>query len=243
MNDKNFMERNTETKNKVIAVLKFAVLILIVAGVPLYIYVFQRDLISQFDSFEDVVEYLRQYKQFSIPVYLAAEVLQIMVFVLPGQVFQFAAGYLFGFVQGLIYTFIGAVIGTSITFYIARILGSDAVHLMLGEEKSRHYTELLSSKKAYLITFLIYLIPGLPKDAVCYAAGLSDIRFLPFLVISVAGRMPAMAGSIAFGALYMKKDYIGMAVVAAVVGIICIISFVKRKDLTSYIDRLYEKYR
>ena len=96
------MERNTETKNKVIAVLKLAVLILIVAGVPLYIYVFQRDLISQFDSFEDVVEYLRQYKQFSIPVYLAAEVLQIMVFVLPGQLFQFAAGYLFGFVQGLI---------------------------------------------------------------------------------------------------------------------------------------------
>ncbi len=237
------MDNNAEKKNKLFAALKFAVLLIIVIGVPLYIFVFQRDFLSQFDSFDEVVEFLRQYRQYSVPVYLAAEILQIMIFILPGQIFQFAAGYLFGFLPGLFYTFIGAVIGETITFFIARLLGSDAIHLMLGEEKFRHYTELLSSKKAYIITLLLYLIPGLPKDAICYAAGVSGIKFLPFLVISVIGRMPAMAGSILFGAMYMKKDYAGMAVVAAVVGVICLVCIIKRKQLLSYIDKLYEKYK
>ena len=170
-----------------------------------------------------------------------AEVLQIMIFILPGQFFQFAAGYLFGFIPGLIYTFIGAVIGTTITFFLARVLGSDAVRMIAGDQRMDHYTELLSSRRAYLITLLIYLIPGLPKDAVCYCAGVSGIRFLPFLIISVAGRMPAMAGSIAFGSMYMKQNYTGMAIVAAVVGIICLICIIKRKELLAYIDRLYDK--
>ena len=237
------MDNSREKKNKITAALKFAVLIVIMVGVPLYIYLFHRDFITQFSTFEQAADFLRQYEQYSVPIYLALEILQIIVVFLPGQIFQFAAGYLFGFIPGLIYTFIGAVLGTAITFYIARVLGSDAVHMLLGDQRSEHYHELLSSRKAYLITFLLYLIPGLPKDAVCYAAGVSGIRFIPFLIISVAGRMPAMAGSIIFGAMYMKKDYTGMAIVAVIVGIICLILFVKRKVIISGIDNLYEKYK
>lgn len=236
------MDNNAEKKNRIFAIVKFAVLIAIVVGIPLYIYMFHRDVISSFKSLDDVAAFLRQYKQFSVPVYLIAEVLQILISVLPGQLFQMAAGYLFGFVPGVILTLIGAIIGTVITFCLARVLGSDAVRMMLGEERSRSYTELLNSKKAYLITFIIYLIPGLPKDAMCYVAGVSNIKLLPFLVISVTGRMPAMAGSVAFGALYMKHNYTGMAILAVAVGIICIICFLKRKQLMSFVDKMYKKY-
>ena len=76
--------------------------------------------------------------------------------------------------------------------------------------------------------------------AIC-VLGTMLTRFLPFLIISVAGRMPAMAGSIAFGSMYMKQNYTGMAIVAAVVGIICLICIIKRKELLAYIDRLYDK--
>ena len=237
------MDNNAKQKNRIFAILKFAVLIAIVVGIPLYIYMFHWDLITSFNSLEDAAEFFRQYKQYSIPAYLVAEVLQILISILPGQLFQMAAGYLFGFIPGVLLTLIGAIIGTIVTFCLARVLGSDAVHIMLGEEKSKRYTELLNSKQAYLITFIIYLIPGLPKDAVCYVAGVSNIKLLPFLIISVTGRMPAMAGSVAFGALYMKHNYTGMAILAIVVGIICIICIVRRKQLVSFIDKMYEKYK
>ena len=239
----NMTDRDALRKKKIIAAVKFAVLLMIVIGVPLYIYVFHKDVVAGFRSAEDAADFLRQYKALSVPVYLCAEVLQILISVLPGQVFQFAAGYLFGFIPGIIYTLIGAVIGTVITFYLARLLGSDAVHLMLGEERTKHYVALLNSKKAYLITFLIYLIPGFPKDTVCYMAGVSDMKLRPFLMLSVAGRMPAMAASIIFGAMYMKKDYTGMAIVAAVVGVVFLICVFRRKQLISLIDKMYEKYK
>ena len=229
-------------KNRIFAAVKFIILIGIVIGIPLYIYLFHKDVLSGFKSIDDVVAFLRNYRNLSVPAYFAAEILQIVVSVLPGQLFQMAAGYLFGFVPGLIYTFIGAVLGTLITFVLARVLGSDAVHLMLGEERSKHYMALLNSRKAYMITFLIYLIPGIPKDTVCYVAGVSEMRMLPFVIISVAGRMPAMAASVIFGAMYMKHDYTGMIIVAVIVAVIVLICILKRKESMERVDRLYEKY-
>ena len=236
-------DKNAEKKNKIFAAAKFAVLIIIVIGLPLYIYLFHKDLLSEFSTFEEAVGFLRQYRSLSVPVYLLAELLQIMISVLPGQVFQFAAGYLFGFLPGLFYTLIGAVTGTIITFYLARLLGTDAVHMMLGKERTERYVKLLNSKKAYVITFLLYLIPGFPKDTLCYMAGVSEIRLRPFLFLSVAGRMPAMAASIVFGSMYMKHDYTGMAIVAAMVSIVFAFCVIRRKYLMSLIDKLYEKYK
>ncbi len=235
-------DKNAEKKNKIFAAVKFAVLLMIVIGLPLYVYVFHKDFILQFRSFDEVVAFLRQYKAFSVPVYLGAELLQILISVLPGQVFQFAAGYLFGFIPGLIYTAIGAVIGTIVTFCLARVLGTDAVHLMLGKERTDHFIRLLNSRKAYLITFLIYLIPGVPKDTVCYIAGVSEMKMIPFVIISVVGRMPAMAASIVFGAMYMKQNYTGMAVVAFLVCVIVLVCIIRRKDIMKRVDMLYEKY-
>ncbi|MBR3146744.1 MAG: TVP38/TMEM64 family protein [Eubacterium sp.] len=235
-------DKNAEKKNKIFAAVKFAVLLMIVIGLPLYVYVFHKDFILQFRSFDEVVAFLRQYKAFSVPVYLGAELLQILISVLPGQVFQFVAGYLFGFIPGLIYTAIGAVIGTIVTFCLARVLGTDAVHLMLGKERTDHFIRLLNSRKAYLITFLIYLIPGVPKDTVCYIAGVSEMKMIPFVIISVVGRMPAMAASIVFGAMYMKQNYTGMAVVAVLVCVIVLVCIIRRKDIMKRVDMLYEKY-
>ena len=241
MMDENTNDKNdAAAKNKVLAIAKVALLILIVAGIPLYIYFFHKDILSNFNSFESTVAFLRSYKQLSVPVYLLAEMLQIAISVLPGQLFQFAAGYLFGFLPGLFYTFIGAIIGTTVTFYLARFLGTDAVKLMLGEEKSKYYTERLNSRKAYLITFIIYLIPGFPKDLVCYVAGVSEMKFPPFLMISVAGRMPAMAASIAFGAMYMKHNYAGMVIVGVCVAIIFAACILKRGEIEKRFLSKYE---
>lgn len=236
------VKNQAAVKNKAFAVFKIIILIAIVVGIPLYIYLFHKDVLAEINTFDKAVEFLRQYKTLSVPVYFLAEILQIMISVLPGQLFQFAAGYLFGLVPGIIYTFIGAALGTLVTFYLARFLGTDAVHMMLGSEKTKYYIERLNSKKAYLITFLIYLIPGFPKDIVCYVAGVSEIKFRPFLIISLAGRMPAMIASIVFGSMYMKQNYVGMGIVAAVVGVIFIICVLKRKQIMSRVDDLYEKF-
>ena len=161
-----------DNKRKVIiSVLKILLLIAIVAGIPLYIYFFQGDWLKQFEGFDDVVAYLQRYKWESVPIYIGLQVLQIVISVIPGQVFQFAAGYLYSFFPALLFSICGAFIGTTLSFYLAKMLGRDFVHLFFGREKTHEYVQKLNSKRAYMIVFILYLIPGLPKDVVSYAAG------------------------------------------------------------------------
>jgi uncharacterized membrane protein YdjX (TVP38/TMEM64 family) len=155
--------------------------------------------------------------------------------------FQFAAGTIFGFPLGLLYSIIGAVLGSTVTYYLARFLGKDAMELILGSEKMHYFVERLNSERAYIIVFLIYLIPGLPKDLVCYAAGISDMKFKAFIILSTAGRTPAMCGSLLFGVMYMQKNYTGMIIISAVCAVILILCFIFRKRLTGILDDIYNK--
>ena len=175
--------------------LKLLLLIGIVVAVPVYIYFYQQDFLAQFKSFDDVIVYLEQYRFESIFVYIGIQVLQIVISIIPGQAFQFAAGYLYGFFFGLLFSVIGALIGTTISFYLARLLGKGALHLFFGEERMTYFIERLNSKRAYTIVFLLYLIPGLPKDVVSYAAGVSEMKFKAFMAFSMAGRIFGMSGA------------------------------------------------
>ena len=91
------------------------------------------------------------------------------------------------------------------------------------------------------IVFLIYLIPGLPKDIMSYAAGISSMNFKAFLIFSMIGRTPAMSGSLLIGALYFSGHYgmmIAIGVFAVAAFVLCIVF---RKKISNYIDKLYEK--
>ncbi|MGN0659425.1 MAG: TVP38/TMEM64 family protein [Emergencia sp.] len=225
----------------ILSVLKFTLLLGIVAAIPLYIYFFQHDILRHFNSFDEIIAFLRQYHTESIFIYIGVQILQIIISVIPGQAFQFAAGYLYGFIPGLLFSLIGAALGTTISFYLAKLLGKDAVHLVFGEERMTHFLDRLNCRKAYTVVFLLYLIPGLPKDVVSYAAGISEMRFKPFLIISLLGRVPGMAGSLLIGSLYFKEHYAGMAIVAILaVGAFCL-CIIFRKRINEYLDKFYDK--
>lgn len=225
----------------IIAILKLSCLIAIVVLIPLYIYFYHRDFLMSFENFNDVVTFLEQYKLHSIPVYISLQILQIIISVIPGQVFQLAAGYLYTFLPATIFSIIGAVIGTTITFYLASWLGSDFIHMLFGKESTADYVKKLNSKRAYSIVFLLYLIPGLPKDVISYAAGISEMKYKPFIIISTVGRLPGMMGSIIIGSMWHKEEYVGMLIL----GILAIVSFstciICRKKIQQLLDKAYNK--
>ena len=102
--------------------------------------------------------------------YVAAQIVQIIISVIPGQELQIVAGFMYGIPLAFLLSIIGAAIGTLIAFYLARWLGQDAVRMLFGDEKTDEYMRRLNSRRAITITFLIYLIPGLPKDIMSYIA-------------------------------------------------------------------------
>lgn len=233
-------ERNQHRK-VIFSTIKIILLALIVIGIPLYLYFFQLDWLKEFKDIDKIVAFLNAYKSRSVLIYIGFQIVQIVISVIPGQVFQAAAGYLFGFWSALLYAMIGAVLGTGLSFLLAKLLGRDFLHIFFGEEKMSYYIERLNSKQAYAIVFFLYLIPGIPKDMVSYAAGASEMRFKPFILLSAVGRLPGMVGCLLIGSMVESGNYVGVGVLLAIAVIACILCIVFRKRINVFLDKIYNK--
>ncbi len=231
-----------KNKKKIFSsIFKALLLFVIIAAIPLYIVIYRWEFILLLSSQEDVLAILESYESQTALIYILIQVIQIVISIIPGQAFQFAAGYVFTLPQAFIYTSIGAILGTTVSYYLVKTLGKDFVHLILGEDKTKYYTERLNRKRAYTIVLLLYLIPGLPKDIVCYCAGISEMNFRAFLILSFIGRSFGFSGSILVG--YFTK--VGNMPAAWAIGVIAVILFsicvLYRKKFMKIIDKFYEK--
>lgn len=222
-------------------ILKFVLLLIIVIGIPLYIYFCQPQMIEQISSLEKVNALLNEYKGYSIIIYIMAQIFQIVICVIPGQGLQFAAGYAFGFWLGLLFSLIGAAIGAVVAYYLAKLLGQGILYLLFDQEQMDNFVEKLNSKKAIVVVFAIYLIPGLPKDACSYAAGISSMKLKPFLIVSLLGRTPAMAGSLLIGNQIGAGSYTIAVVIGVLAVILCILGVIFRHKVTDILNRAYDK--
>jgi len=97
------------------------------------------------------------------------------------------------------------------------------VNALVSEKNVEKFRFIINSKKAEFVIFLLFLIPGLPKDILVYVAGLSPIKPLRFFLIFIVARMPGLVGSSFIGSSVQKQDYL-MAII--VFAISCLLFFI-----------------
>lgn len=240
---KNFNETDNASvniKHRLLAAAQLAVILAIIIGIPLYLIFMNPEMWHNFKSIEAFDAFLERYEEKSIPIYLLCQIVQVVVTVIPGQVIQIAGGYIYGFPLALLLSVSGVAAGSTIGFFIARKLGQRPMAVIFGEEKFMRYKAALDTKRAHKIIFLIYLIPGLPKDMAAYAAGVSAMRYPAFMMLSIMGRLPSMAASLLMGTMLDTESYTGAVILGAAVCLICIMCFIKRKSIMNITDRYYE---
>lgn len=226
---------------KVMAMVKLLLLVALVIGIPTLVYFLFPDFVEQFKTMDGANAFLAQYKTASIFVYIGLQIVQIIVSVIPGQILQFASGYAYTFWFGFLYSIIGIALGTILTFCLARALGTDAMHLIFGEEKINKFVNLLNSKKAYIVLFVLFVIPGFPKDLVTYAAGVSEVKIKPFVILSLVGRTPSLMTTIMMGSMFHNNSYFGLIVLGIVAIVTCLAGLLNRHKLIIWADLIYEK--
>ena len=236
-------QEKAQRRKKIYTIVKFAILLILVVGIPLYIFLFHIEVFTVFRSVETIQNFFEAHKSESVLIYLGGQILQVVIAAIPGQAFQLAAGYFFGFFQGLLWSVVGVILGTIVTFFLARILGRDAMYLIFGEKKLQSFIDKLNSKRAYLLVFIIYLIPGIPKDLFNYAAGVSEINFKAFLILSSLGRIPGMMGSLIIGLMVRNGDYTALIIIGIAAAVIVVVAFIFRKRLMALLDMFYEKMK
>lgn len=176
--------------------------------------------------------WLARYGLFSPLLFISLQILQVIVAPIPGEVTGVFGGYLYGPWLGFLYSTVGLTLGSLIAFYLARIFGEPLVEKVIPGEFLQKYDRFLQ-KRGLMVAFIFFVVPGFPKDALCYVLGLSHLRITPFIIVCVAGRILGTVGLSISGALIrdVGSMSLGMMVALAAVVVILIVIFWKRDYL------------
>lgn len=139
--------------------------------------------------------------------YVGMMLLQVLVAIIPGEPLEISGGYAFGAVWGSILCLLGATLGSVLVFALVRRWGMALVEVFFPPEKVRSLRFLQSSPKRDALFWLIFVVPGTPKDLLCYFAGLTDLRWSTWLMICTLGRIPSILTSTVGGNALGTRDY------------------------------------
>ncbi|NLI53210.1 MAG: TVP38/TMEM64 family protein [Clostridiales bacterium] len=145
-------------------------------------------------------------------LFVGVIVLQVVIAFIPAEPLELAAGYAFGAVWGTLLVWIGLVIGTTIVFLFVRKIGVKAVEVFFPRERIDSVKYLNDEKALGAAAFILFLIPGTPKDLLSYVAGLTKIRLLPWIVLTSIARIPSILTSTISGNALGLKEY-GLAII------------------------------
>lgn len=168
--------------------------------------------------------------------YIGMVVLQIVAAFIPGEPLEIAAGYAFGAVEGTLLCLFASALGSFIVIWLVRRFGMKLVEVFFSREKIDSLKFLKSSPRRSLLFLMIFMIPGTPKDLLCYFAGLTDIKLAELMLICSFGRIPSIITSTLGGDALGTESYI------LAIGVFALTLVISGLGLWSY-NRLCVKHR
>jgi len=149
---------------------------------------FHYDLYRLFFSRRKLTYFVNSFGPLSVVIFIGLQILQVLIAPIPGEISGFIGGYLYGPVLGTLYSTIGLAVGSWLAFLLARWLGLPFVEKIITPEIIQKY-DYFMEHRGIPVTFVLFLIPGFPKDALSYIVGLSRMRATTFLILCTAGRL------------------------------------------------------
>lgn len=140
-------------------------------------------------------------------IFVGMVIFQLIIALIPGEPLEMGAGYAFGAWEGTILCIIGCVIGSALVFLFVRRFGVKLVEVFFPREKIRSLRFLQDSRRLNLLTFIVFFIPGTPKDLLSYFIGLTDMKLGTWLCITAVARIPSIVTSTVTGDALGLKDY------------------------------------
>lgn len=174
-------------------------------------------------------------------LFIVIQALQVVLAPIPGEATGFIGGYIFGVPLGLLYSTLGLTLGSALAFGLGHWLEKRFVVRLIPPATLEKF-DFLMERQGALVSFILFLIPGFPKDALCFILGLSPMNFRVFLVISTLGRLPGTLMLTLQGAQVYKGNYWNTMILLGCCLILVGLAYFYRETLYVWIKRL-EEYR
>ena len=177
---------------------------------------------------------LREWGVLAPVIFIGLQASQVIIAAIPGELTGILGGYLFGQWGGFLYSTIGLSVGSVASFAVGRWLGARYVRKLVSPDIWRKMGFIVEAEGS-ILCFIIFVIPGIPKDMACYLFGLSPMPFWVFAVVSTLGRLPDTWILSAQGAHTAAGDYLQVALLAAVVAAVALPLYYYRNRLIGWL--------
>jgi uncharacterized membrane protein YdjX (TVP38/TMEM64 family) len=177
---------------------------------------------------------LREWGVLAPVIFIGLQALQVIISPIPGELTGILGGYLFGQWVGLLYSTIGLTLGSVVAFAVGRWLGARYVRKLVSAD-IWHKMGFIVEAEGAILCFIIFLMPGLPKDVTCYLFGLSPMPFWVFAVVSTLGRIPSTWVLSAQGARTASGDYLQVVLLTAIVVAVALPMYYYRNRLVEWL--------
>ena len=205
---------------------------LVFAGVALLLH--QLGILQFFTSKERIFQFLDSMGIWDEVVFVMLEAVQVIIPSIPGMFLNMLGGYLYGTILGAIFSTIGTTIGGYIVFLISRRFGRQIINRYFPQKLMKRFGSIPHTKGRVTI-FLLFLIPGFPKDYLCYTLGY--LSTLEFFTITITGRLMGTVMETLGGDFIRHQQYQELYLLVGIAFTIIILVLIFRKR----IERLLRK--
>ncbi len=201
--------------------------------------------VKLWDIFPDhhrLKEFILSFRAYSPLAFILLQIIQVVLAPIPGGAIEFLGGYLFGVKAGFLYSMIGLTLGSSFAFGLAKIFEKWVVEKFVSPETIKKF-DYLVGHEGTIISFLLFLIPGFPKDALCYILGLTPMHLGIFLIISTIGRIPGTLMATLQGAEAFEHHYELFLILLAISALVILVFYIHHDEMHRWIMRLKGRKR
>jgi uncharacterized membrane protein YdjX (TVP38/TMEM64 family) len=192
-----------------------------------------------YSSSDRLSRFLQSLGPYSPAVFVLLQIVQVVAAPIPGELTGVAGGYVYGEKVGMILSTVGLAIGSWIAFELASILGRPFVERFVSAEVL-HKFDFLTTNTGATICFLLFLIPGFPKDYLCFLLGLSRMRLGTFLLVSIIGRIPGTYLLTLQGAKFRDEQYYEVVAFAVGSALVILLAYLYRNRIYRWIRQRHE---
>lgn len=176
-----------------------------------------------------------------VVILLVIQFLQIVVAFIPGEVVQVAAGMLYGPWLGTLIVLAGCVLSSAFIFQLVHRLGAPFVQSMVPTNYMERFRRFEESGKLDLLVFILFLIPGLPKDVFTYLVPLTDMKMKDFLLLATLGRIPGVFVSTYAANGLAEGDFLQSGIIFLLGAAICVIGVWQHERLIHWLEKITRK--
>lgn len=225
------MEKQERKRKQAVALVCLGLAVVVMVAIFWFVGRPMLQFVSQPDQFREWVD---SHGLWGRLAFVGMMMFQVFVAIIPGEPLEIGAGYAFGVLEGTLLCVLATSLSGTLIFLIVKKFGMKFVTLFVSEEKIHSLKFLQNTRRLDLIAFLLFFIPGTPKDVLTYIVGLTPMRLSTWIFITTVARLPSVITSTVGGNALGSQEYLFAVIVFAATAVISGVGVLVYRKITQH---------